>query len=420
VTGVTPPVNIYPVAESYLNIGKETGGYAVPATSYVSIPVATGYVADNKPTPLEDTGLRGGMVKVYDLQYGSITAEHTIPESPCYGDTIGHVFMNMFGDLTTTGTASTPTWTTSSALTAGATAIPVTTGTAATAGTFVQIDTATNSEVVIVGTGSTTTSIAVSAATPVRFNHLSGVAVVSVVAPFTHTFNTLNLASSTGSTSAQPPSHTLVHRNGLAGPGNYNADLYAYTCFSELTITGKSSGWMVWEAKATSFGKAAPASVVGASFSQVRGWPSWMSTNTIGGTATNDISEWSCTFTRDMDVIPTADGQQNPYVIGRGPIAATFKLTYDPALDESALNYMLNNTKPTLAWSVSNGLTGASQIAMSIAAQLGAYKTATLKADKSFYGYDVTGDLLGSTVNTGNSGGFGPATLTLTNSTPTY
>src|SRR6185437_3206739 len=111
------------------------------------------------------------------------------------------------------GTAGTPTWTTSGALSPGAGPIGVTSGSSAVTGTFIQLDSTTNSEVVKVGVGSTATSIVLDASTPIRFSHLSGIAVTTVTGPFTHNFSLLNMASSTGSTSAQPPSYSLLHRN---------------------------------------------------------------------------------------------------------------------------------------------------------------------------------------------------------------
>ena len=72
------------------------------------------------------------------------------------------------GDYVATGTASTPSWMTSAALSAGAGPIAVTSGSSAVAGTYIQVDTGVNAEVVKVGTGSTATSIVLDATTPLR------------------------------------------------------------------------------------------------------------------------------------------------------------------------------------------------------------------------------------------------------------
>ena len=153
-------------------------------------------------------------------------AELEIPESPLYGDTFGHLAFGFFGDYTTTGTGTTPTWTTTVAPVAGGTVLTVGAGSTAVSGTFIQVDTSTNSEVVTVTTGSTGTTISINANTPLRFAHGSAVTVTTCVGPFTHNFATLNPNSSTGLTSCQPPSHSIVHHNYLPGSGGYYADLF--------------------------------------------------------------------------------------------------------------------------------------------------------------------------------------------------
>jgi hypothetical protein len=121
-----------------------------------------------------------------------------------------------------------------------------------------------------------------------------------------------------------------------------------------------------------------------------------------------------------MDIVTPADGQQAPYAIARGLMDSTFSLTYDVASDESAINHMLSNDQPTLAWAISNGLSGTNQVSLGIAAQMAGFKGAELKAQKSMWGYEVSGDLLSNTTNVGNSGGFGPAVFTIVNNVPTY
>src|ERR1700677_3118107 len=219
--------------------GATTPGTA--ATSFTSIPCGPLQVS-NKFSPLEDTNLRGSNVDAYGLQFGSRWAEITIPESPAYGDVIGLPLMGLMGDLVSTGTAGSPSWTASSAITPGAGPIAVTSASSAVAGTFIQIDTGTNAEVVTVGTGSTATSIVISATTPIRFSHLNGVAIVTVVAPFTHTFSNINPASSTGNSSAHPPTYTMLHRNLIAGSGNYYADQYLYGNMSGVKFEAKKNG----------------------------------------------------------------------------------------------------------------------------------------------------------------------------------
>lgn len=416
--GPSIPTQLYPYFESSLLVGKEdTPGTA--ATAFTGIP--TGVLqTDNKVTPLEDMNLRGSNVKVFDLQLGPRWAEITIPESPCYGDTIGHPLLGLLGDYTATGTASTPVWTTSAGLSPGAGPIPVTTGSLAVAGTYVQIDTAAIAEIVKVGTGSTATSIVVDSTTPIRFSHASGVAVTTVVAPFTHVFSLLNMNSSTGNTSAQPPTYTLLHRNGIAGSVNYNADQYLYSHFTDLKFQAKKNGWFVWDGKVLGFTRGYPASDITPSFSDVKAIPSWRSAITLAASQVYNVTDLTVTLSRDMDTINTADGVEDPYAIVDGPVTATFDIDFDAASDETPLGYVLGNTQPALQWQITNGLTGASEISFTLAAQLAGFKNAPLSAMKTLWGWKATGDLIANTANAGNSGGYSPCQVTLVNAVPTY
>jgi hypothetical protein len=416
---VSVPTLVYPVSPSYVQIGRElTSGVVAPA--FASVKCAALKVS-NKPKWMEDSEIYwGDMNALHDMQQGPIWAEGEIPTSPLYGDTFGAFALGFFGDYYSSGTASTPTWTTSGSVSAGALAIPVTSATSAVAGTFIQIDSATNSEVVTVGTGSTATSIVISAATPLRFSHLTSVAVVTVIAPFTHNFATLNPASSTGNYGCQSPAHSIVHHNYIAGSGSYQADLFLYSVMTELTITAKADGWTTWSGKFTSFAQSEPGSAITASLSQVKGIPAWRSTSTVGGTLSNLVSSWTATWTRAMDVIPTGDGVQAPYLIGQGPTSSSFKMTITPSADESWLNAMISNTQPSLAWVVSNGLTGANLVSLAVNSQLGGYQSADLTPIKNFWGYEIGGKFVASATGAGNSGGTTLSQLVLQNGISGY
>ena len=414
------PTAQYPVFESSLLVGKEAPSTpGVEAAAFTGIPAAALNINPHY-TPLEDENLRGSNTKVFDLQLGSRYAEVTIPESPCYGDTIGHALLGCLGDYYSTGTATTPAWTTSGALSPGAGPIAVGSGSSAVAGTFIQVDTGVNAEVVKVGTGSTATSIVLDASTPLRFSHLTTIAVTTVTGPFTHKFSLLNMNSSTGSTSAQPPSYTLLHRNGIAGSGSFNADRYLYGHFNELKFQAKKDGWFVWDGKVTSYVRSAPSTTFLPSFSTVTGLPSWRSTVSLAGSQVFNVTDLTVNLTRELDIIPTADGVEDPYVIGMGPLAATFNLDFDVASDETILTYLEQNTKPTFSWTISNGLSGTSLISFSIAAQLAGFKNAPLSVMRDYWGFKADGSFLANTTNSGNSAGYSPLMVTLINQTATY
>jgi hypothetical protein len=413
------PLGVYPKVTQLLQVGKEATFATAPAqAAFMSVPIVD-FKPDNKITWVEDGSMWGDFTKTHDVQAGPQWAESEIAESPVYPDSIGPFLYGLMGDYVATGTAGSPTWTTSGALSAGAGPIAVTSGSSAVAGTYIQVDTGVNAEVVKVGTGSTATSIVLDATTPLRFSHLTTIAVVTSVAPFSHTFSLLNPYGSTGVTTGQGPSWSFIHRNNIPGSGNNYSWLFPYGCMSEITFNAKASGIFTWSGKVTSYIKAYPSFTPTPSFSTVRMIPGWKSTTTVASTLLNDITVWSCTLTRKVVPIPTADGYQQPYLLGRGDFDGSFKLSYEPALDESALTNMLTNAQPTLAWSISNGGSGAGLASFALAANQAAYKTAPL-AGNEFFGFDVTGDFVGNTTNAGNSGGRSPCSITLQNAIGTY
>jgi hypothetical protein len=384
----------------------------------MSVPIVD-FKPDNKITWVEDGSMWGDFTRTHNIQPGPEWAESEIAESPLYPDSIGPFLYCLMGDYVAAGTAATPTWTSSAALAAGATSIPVTSGSVAVAGTFVQVDTALNSEVVTVGTGSTATNIVLSASTPLRFSHLTTIAVVTSVAPFSHTFSLLNPYGSTGVVTGQGPSYSIIHRNNIPGSGNNYSWLFPYGCMSEITINMKASGILTWSGKVTSYIKAYPSFAPVPAFSSVNMIPGWKSTTTVASTQLNNITVWSCTLTRQVKPYPTGDGYQQPYLIGRGNFDAAFKLSYSPALDETAVTNMLTNAQPTLAWSVSNGGSGAGLASFALAAANAAYKQTPMTGDE-FFGFDVSGDLVGNVTNAGNSGGRSPCSITLQNAISSY
>jgi len=409
---------MFPAANRTVFLGPENVASGTAATAFTACPVA-GLTPSDKQAPLEDKSLRGAQSEVFGLQFGPRWTELAIPESPVYLDFIGMLLKNICGDYYSSGTAGSPTWTTSAPLTPGAGPIPVATGSSAVAGTYVQIDSSTNSEVVKVGTGSTTTSIVVDATTPVRFSHLTSIAVVTVVAPFTHNFSQLCPGSSTGVTDGQPPTHTLIDKTYIPGSGNNNARQYAFFCAEALNFTGKNSGWFSWDGKAKSLFTAYAASPPVASFSTAKPQPSWRSTVTVGGVARNEIEEWSVRLKRGVDPEPTADGSQDPYTFARGLFGADWTLDY-LAIDETGLTNYISNVQPTLAWAITNGLSGANLLSMTISAQLGAYKGSDIDIKRTLFGYKASGSCISNVTNAGNSGGYSPVAITLSNAVATY
>lgn len=414
---LTIPNLIYPVFESALLAGREQAIDTAPS-AFTGIPC--GPLQTNQHVNwLGDENLRGSNVKTYSLVQANRWAEVTIPASPAYGDSLGPALFSMLGDYTTTGTAASPASTLNGAVAAGATTITVTSGSGFAANQWIQIDTLANAEIVqVLSVASNVITLAT--ATPTRFSHLTAVAVTNTTANYTHTFSAINPGSSTGNTSAQPPTYTFLHRNLVATSANHNSDQYSYSRFTSLKLTASKDGWFTWDGKFTSYLRNFPSQDYTPSFTTIPAFPTWQAAISLAAGQVYNVSECSFTISRDLDIVTTADGSQNPYVIAAGPLTAMFGIDYDAVSDETALNYMLNNTQPTLSFVLTNGLSSPSTVSITINAQLAGFKDAPLSAMRQLWGFKTAGELVASTSNAGNSGGYGPLQVVLTNAVPSY
>ena len=414
------PGAIYPSERRSLGIARETTpGTGVAPTS--TIPVK-GFVPENKPIWLPDESLRSSMAQTYGLIEGPYVADITIEASPVYADTIGNILYNVLGDMTESGTevgSVTTTINHSGGYPAGTTgAITVASGTAFTSNTYVQIGTGSAAEVVAFS-GSASTTITLSGTT--RFAHATGVAVTEVAAPFTHIFSLLN-----GTGSAQPPSHTLTDFDYI---NSVLSRWYPFSCFSEVTITGNAEQLLMWSGKALGYANAIPGSAPTVAVSAVAASPAWNSTTGIGGTISAapvyNAMEWEVTLTRQVEPYFTADGSQNPYVIGRGKFSCTGKINFAPAAVQPAptnyggdypLTQMLANTQPQLQILATCG----TSLSLQVDALECAFNASVIEPSKALLGYSNGFEAIGNTTNTGQSAGYSPLAITLINAVPTY
>ncbi|HZR50114.1 MAG TPA: hypothetical protein VFB06_11400 [Streptosporangiaceae bacterium] len=415
------PTSFFPVFSSAMLLGRE--GITTPGqapTAFTSIPVKA-LTTSPKITWLKDQNLRGSNVETFGQAQGGRYAEITTPQSLAYADTIGHPLFAMCGDYTVTGAAASPNSTLNGGVAAGATSLTVASGTGFAASQWIQIDTLANAEIVqVLSVASNVITLATN--TPTRFSHLTAAPVTNTQAPYVHLFSGINPGSSTGNASAQPPTYTVLHRTGLPGAGSpgFSADQYLYGHMTDLKLSAKATDWLLWDSKITALSRSNPAANYAPAFSTVTGWPAWRGSITLNAGAVYNVSDMTIAMSRKPDIIWTSDGQQDPYAIGAGPFSAMFTIDYDAVSDESALNYALNNTQPALVYTISNGLSGASQLSLSIAAALAAHETADLAAQRTLWGYKTTGELVSSTSDAGNSGGYSPFQATLTNAVPSY
>lgn len=430
-------VALYPVQERELYVVEEATPGTVPSSAPGTPVPFTSLKPSNKPMWLDDDSLQGSMGDTYGVYQGPLIGAIDLG-GQVFGDTFPYFLLNILGDYTVSGTSSTPTATTSSAIAAGVSAIPVASGGASfTAGMYIElVDTGTPAatEIVQVGSGSTGTSIVLASGVTTRFAHASGMTVNNTTAPYVHVFSILNglTGAPYASQAAQPKTLTLTDRTGIPATGL--ADQYAYTCLSELTVTGNAEKLFVWSGKAMCYSRQVPGSAVNTSnVSSVLPYPSWESTTGVGGrVSTNqvkNIAEWGVTITRAVKAFNTNQGAQTPFVIGRGKVGVTGKLTFSPSIDDTALTNLLGNVQPQLQFIAGNGLSGANLVQVQIDIGLGAYLTSDINDSSELFGYDTTfkaphtaasftgpqgGALYGA------SGGKSAIKIAVTNAVPTY
>jgi hypothetical protein len=429
---MAPPTTIAPVQEQELYVAKETPGSAgtIPAT--VGSPVAfTSFKPSDKPMWLEDESYQGSMGDFYGMYQGPLIAGADVG-GHVFDHGLGEALYNLLGDYTVSGTAASPASVTSAPAAAGATSLTVASGGASfTAGMWVWIEdagTPAANEVVKIGAGSTSTNVVLDATTPLRFAHLTATPFTNTTAPYTHAFAVLNGSVGAANGPAQGPTHCFTHRQGIAANG---ANVYAYGCFSEVTLTGNADKLLDWSGKIVCASRVTAGSAVGfANTSSVQPYPSWRTAvgwggPASGGTKISTVPEHTITLGRVLKAMNTEQGSQQPYIIARGKQPCSGKVTIGPAIDDSALTAMLANSQPQLQFVSSNGLSGASLVSVQVDIIAAALTTADIEGDVLF-GFSVpfkvphTAASSGGITTTGASGGKGAVKVTLINAVPTY
>jgi hypothetical protein len=409
---------VYPVTRRFIGLAKEVTPGTVVAPTF-TFPM-TKFVPKDNITYLKDAAWRNAMAALYNLIQGVEIGDLDM-EGPFFGDGIGYPLVNILGDYwqAVNGTPATAT-TLASPYTAGGTTISVTSAANISIGTTFAVGVlGTTAEEVRTATNVVSTTVTLNA--PMYQSHAASAAVTpySAVTTYVHNFSLLNSGLGAGGWSAaQPVTQTWTDYTGVtASSGARN---YAYTCFSELSLTGTATALLMWDGKATAFASSIAGSTPTAAVSTVKPQASWISTLSIASATVSDIAEWKLTIKRKLDPKFTNSGQQAPFAIPRGELDVALALMYDPAIDETGFLQYLNNTQPTIAITAGNGGTGAGLVQVVINLQVAAYDTGALEDGKTTFGYNTTINAVANTVNAGPSGGYSPCSIALTNTVVNY
>jgi hypothetical protein len=401
---------VYPGIQEWAGVGRElTPGTAVASAAVVEVDKIE---PDEKVTGLIDKSLRGQMAEEYAYIQGTESADVSL-NGPVYMDTIGYFLHNILGDYSATGSTPANATTFTAPLAVGATTGTLTSSTGYTASSIVQIGSGATAEVVqftaLAGANATWAN------NPCRFAHSGTPAAATVVAPYTHTFALMN------SGNGQPATHTLTHYQGISG--TYKGNQYPFFCASEVDFTFDVSGLFSHETKGTSYIKQPLSAAPANNFSTILALPAWrllvgIAGPASGGTLISDVATVKINLKRAVKPYWTANGQQNPYVIGRAGFMADGGFNEVAQNEVPMLNY-LNNVQPQLQMVITNGGSGAGLLSATFNFATGAYDTAKLNSGDEIE-YDVTWKGIANTTNAGGSGGLSPCSVVLVNAVPTY
>jgi len=414
--GPNIPVSVAPSTRSWLGVAREmTTGTPVLPTNVIPQD-AKSYKPEDTPKFLPDEAIRGSMALTYGQILGPEDATLNFG-GPVFLDTHGFMLDNTFGDLSATGAGAANTTTLASATSVGATTASITADTGYSDGSYVQIDTGPVAEVVQLsaapsGAGPYTVTFA---GYPLRFPHAQGTSVSTVTAPFTSRFALLNSDLGYGGIpGAQPPTHTLTDHTSLTA--TVGARSYPSACLSKLDFTGNAEQLLEVKFTGNSWLSAPASASPVKTLTAAEPVAAWQSAVKIGGTPVYDIGDWAVSVTRKLQTYWTAQGSPNPFVIARGELSITGTLNFTVAEDESALLYMLNNTQPSLQITLSNGLSGANELAVTFTATKAAFTKSAPDRNAVLIGYQTSFDCVANTTDVGGSGGLGPGTFTVTSS----
>ena len=411
----TVPSTVAPSSKSWLGIGRE-GLMSAGLTGQAVLPTATvaldknSYQPEDTPKFLPDEAIRGVMAQLYNDVLGVEDATFSFG-GPAFLDTTGYWLDNVFGDMSSTGTSASSTTTLNSGGTIGSTQVVLASGSGYSSASSVQIDTGSVAEVVVLSAAPSGGTITF-ASNPLRFSHSSGASVSVVVGPYTHKWAILN------SGNGQPPTHTITDWTGLTP--TVGARAYTSACVSQLDFTGNAEQLLMQKVSGNSWLSQPAQSTPTNTTSFVVPVANWRSTVQIGGVQNNSFGEWTVSIKRMLQVYWTAQSAQSPFVIARGGLAITAGINQGVATDETMLNYLLAGAPLSLQFQVTNGLTGISELSLTINMTRAVEVKSKPTRNAVLIGYDSEFEATANSTDVGGSAGLGPGTVTLIDNVPTY
>lgn len=432
--------NIYPSVLTWLGLARElTVGTTV--NPVITHPLnQSSFEPEDTPKFLDDKAIRGSMTDLFYKTLGVESGTFSFG-GPNFLDSHGYFFDNVFGDLSTVGSTPTNPATTSGVLPVGAISMTLASAppSAYSATSVIQIGVSPTAEVVVISTTAASNVINF-VNNPLRFTHPTAQTVNTVTSPYTHKFAALNSALGYGGAyGAQPPTHTFtdvtnivnVFTNatyGTAPTNTYGARQYPSAVVKSLNFSGNAEQLLDIKMTGDSWISTVATSAVTNVTTNSRPIPNWVSTvvyagNTISSTGTYaGIGEFNINFKRATQVYWIVAGTQTPYVIARGPLTMDGTMQWDPTNSETPLDLMLLNAQAPLSITMSNASipNSGTPFTLTFTASQVANTKSKIMRSKQLIGYGNTMEGVANATDVGGSGGLGPGTVQLINSTPTY
>lgn len=405
------------------------------------------YEPEDTPRFLDDKAIRGAMT---DLFYKTLGVEQATLSfgAPNFLDSQGYWFDNVFGDLSTVGSTLANPATVSGAMAVGATncTLAAAPPSAYTAGATIQFGVGSTAEVVIVTSTAASNVVnwgAGANAYPLRFTHATGTTAQSCGTPFTHRWAALNSPLGYGGQyGAQPPTHTMTDVTNLVNTftsatygtvptSTFGARQYPSAVLKSLDFSGNAEQLLGVKVTGDSWQSVIAGTAVTNVTTNSRPIPNWNSTVVLGGNTISStgtyagIGNFTVSFKRQTQVYWIVAGTQTPYVISRGPLTADGQVDFDPTNSEMPLDLMLLNSQAPLSIQVSNQTpnvipNSGTPFTLTFTMTQAAFTKSKIMRNKSLIGFGNTYESVANSTDVGGSGGLGPGTLTLINSTPIY
>jgi hypothetical protein len=248
------------------------------------------------------------------------------------------------------------------------------------------------------------------------YNILGGYA-VSGAGPFTHTFSVLN------SGQGQPPSWTVTDRQGLTP--TVGARAYPGLCLSELTLSGNAEQLLTYECKGTAWPSAAAADAPTNTVPTSTVTPAWRSSVSWAGTAVTSVMEWTLSISRELMIVNTADGSQNPWTIARGPVSVGGSLNIvasdsSPLSAEVPLTALTAGTEAALVIAVASNYAGTAGHSVTFTMTKSQIVKSPLQRGQTVLGWNIETKSFANATDVGASGGLAPVKCVLVNGVTTY